>query len=147
MYIIFLIIHSILRWLVLGGLILAFLTALVGLWKGRNYSKLDNSLRAASVGFSHLQFIIGFILYFLLSPLSQSFLKNGQQGIYEIWFFGIYHFGLMFSAIVVLSIGSSIIKKSASDSAKFKNTLVYYGITLAIILLALPWFRPFFRGM
>jgi hypothetical protein len=147
MYIIFLVIHSFLRWLVLFSLILGIITALSGVLRPRIYTKWDNRLREASVGFSHLQLILGFVLYFLLSPLTKSYMAQGTQDVYEIWFFGIYHFLMMFSAIILLSIGSSIIKRNSSDQAKFVNTLIYFCLTLLIILLALPWFRPYLRNI
>jgi Kef-type K+ transport system membrane component KefB len=147
MYIVFLVAHSLLRWLVLFSLILGIITALSGVLRQRVYTQWDNRLREASVGFSHLQLILGFVLYFLLSPLTKSYLAKGTQTIYEIWFFGIYHFLMMFLAIMLLSIGSSIIKQNSNHRAKFVNTLIYFCAALLIICLALPWFRPYLRNI
>ncbi|MCU0444763.1 MAG: hypothetical protein MUE85_07575 [Microscillaceae bacterium] len=145
MYLTLLIVHSILRWLVLFGLILSVLRAGQALATQQKYTAWDNRLREASVGFSHLQFILGFVLYFLFSPLTKSYMANGTQDIYEIWFFGVYHIAMMFLAIMVLSIGSSIVKRKVGDRAKFMHTLIYFCLTLALLGLAVPWFRPWLR--
>jgi hypothetical protein len=50
----------------------------------------------------------------------------------------------MFSAIIVITIGSAMAKRKATDRERFKTMLTWYAIALLIIFLAIPWpFSPF----
>jgi hypothetical protein len=146
MYEIFVFFHSIFRWLVLVSLMYAIGSSIHGLFSKRIYTKADNLARSLATTISHMQLLIGFTLYFVLSPITQFFMKSGSGGNHEIWFFGIYHITMMFSSIVVMTIGGSIAKRATADHAKFKTIAIYFSIALVLILLAIPWFRPLFRN-
>ncbi len=143
---IFVFFHSIFRWLVLISLLYSLGRSFHGLISKRTFNKADSLARMLAGTISHTQLLIGFTLYFVLSPITQFFMKSGSGGNHEIWFFGIYHIALMFSAIVVMTIGSSIAKRATADHAKFKTITIYFSIALVLILLAIPWFRPLFRN-
>ena len=147
MYEIFVFLHSIFRWLVLISLAYAIIRSIQGFMSKRAYNKADNIIRVIVTTISHTQLIIGFSLYFLLSPIAQYFIKHGSGGNYEIWFFGIYHIAMMFGSIVVMTIGSSVAKRATTDQAKFKNIAIYFSIALTLVLLAIPWFRPLLRNL
>jgi hypothetical protein len=50
----------------------------------------------------------------------------------------------MFTAIIVITIGSAMAKRKATDRERFKTMLTWYAIALLIIFLAIPWpFSPF----
>ncbi len=146
MYALFLALHSFFRWLVLISLLYTMLSSLQGLISKRPYNKRDNLARTLTGAIAHTQLLIGFTLYFLLSPVVKHFIQNGSGGEYQIWFFGLYHIALMFIAVVVMTIGGSLAKRAPTDRAKFKTTLIYFSVALALILLAIPWFRPYFRN-
>lgn len=147
MYEVFVFFHSIFRWLVLISLLYIISSSIQGLISKRSYTKVDSLVRTLTTTISHTQLLIGFTLYFVLSPITQFFMKSGSGGNHEIWFFGIYHITLMFSAIVVMTIGGSIAKRANTDQARFKTIAIYFSIALALILMAIPWFRPFFRNL
>ncbi len=144
MYITFLTLHSILRWLLLLSLIGTIITSLHGYLRKRAYSKSDQLIRIFTNAISHTQLLVGFILYFGLSPLIQLFLKNGT-GPTQVLFFAIYHLLMMFVAVVIMTVGGALAKKKTKDMHKFKTTLLYYSVALLLILLAIPWFRPLLR--
>lgn len=146
MYATFLTLHSVFRWLVLASLVYAIFTSIEGLISKRPYSKADNITRIITNTISHTQLLIGFTLYFVLSPVTQYFLKNGSEGNHQMWFFGIYHIVMMFLSIVVMTIGGSIAKRAKTDQAKFKSIAIWFSVALFLILLAIPWFRPYFRN-
>ena len=146
MYTTFLILHSVLRWLVLLSLFSAIIINAHGYLLKRSYTQGDHFSRVIAGGISHTQLLIGFTLYFILSPIAQNFLKNGANGNHQILFFGVYHIVMMFLAVVVITIGGSVAKRADTDRAKFKSTVVYFTIALCLILLAIPWFRPYLRG-
>ncbi len=146
MYATFLALHSVFRWLVLASLVYAIFISIEGLISKRPYNKADNITRIVTNTISHTQLLIGFTLYFVLSPVTQYFLKNGSEGNYQMWFFGIYHIGMMFLSIVVMTIGGSIAKRAKADQDKFKTIAIWFSVALLLILLAIPWFRPYFRN-
>lgn len=146
MYEIFVFLHSVFRWLVLISLFYAIGSSIQGLVSKRVYTKADGLIRSLTTTISHTQLLIGFTLYFVFSPITQYFMKSGSGGNTEILFFGIYHIAMMLSAIVVMTIGGSIARRAVNDHAKFKTIAIYFSVALVLILLAIPWFRPFFRN-
>ena len=142
MYSTFLTLHSIFRWLVLISLLYAIITSIQGFLTKRHFSKKDATIRVVTGAISHTQLLIGFTLYFVLSPVTRHFMSSGSDGNHQIWFFGIYHIAMMFIAITVMTVGSSVSKRAKTDRAKFKNIMIYFSVALVLILLAIPWFRP-----
>ncbi|MEM7549294.1 MAG: hypothetical protein AAF363_06465 [Bacteroidota bacterium] len=146
MYPTLLVIHNIIRWVVLGSLIFGIFTSAEGLATKRKYTGMDKITRGLTSGISHVQLLIGLLLYASVSPLTQSFFKYGAQGNDQLLFFGVRHAAAMFIAVVFVTIGAAVAKRAATDKRKFKVTLVWFSISLFIILSAIPWFRPFFRS-
>ena len=152
-YSIALTLHSIFRWLVLGSLLAALSSAYSG-WVGqRPYRPADQTLRVAATSIAHTQLLIGFYLY-AVSPIIRYFWtsKPSFAEAAEFPFFGLIHIGLMFTAIVIMTVGSSKAKRQTSDQQRFRTTAVYFTISLVLILAAIPWpfsplaARPWVRG-
>lgn len=145
MYNLFLALHSALRWLVLASMLGAILSSLHGLLGQRAYTTWDKALRLLTNLLSHTQLIIGFTLYFALSPLTQYVMQHGLDSSHQALFFGVYHIAMMLLSVIVMTIGGALAKRAHSDRQKFRHTLVWFSASLLLILLAIPWFRPFFR--
>jgi len=66
-------------------------------------------------------------------------------------FFVVEHAFMMIIAWILVHIGRSAVKKAATDRAKHKKMLIFYGIALLLILISIPWpfrvevARPLFR--
>ncbi len=136
--------HSLFRWFLLLTIIYSIYRACRGLIQNLFFSKLDNLIRYLTVTIAHIQFIIGIVLYTNSSSVS-FFWKNLDETLYDIndVFFGLIHIILMLSAIIVLTIGSSLTKRKLRDKEKFKTILIWYSIVLLIIFIAIPWpFSP-----
>lgn len=145
MYSILLAIHSIIRWIVLGSLLFAIFTSAEGLVTKRAYTGVDKITRGLTSGTSHLQLLIGILLYVSVSPITQSFLKNGAQRNDQMFFFGVWHAVAMFIAVILITVGAAVAKRASTDKKKFSVTLIWFSISLITILSGIPWFRPFFR--
>ncbi|GAB4040700.1 hypothetical protein [Spirosoma gilvum] len=143
-YPILLVVHSALRWLVLGSLLTALGTSYSGWLRGRTYQRVDQTLRVLATSIAHTQLLVGFYLY-SLSPIVSYYWKfspNASQSP-EFRFFSLIHIGLMFTAVVIMTIGSSKAKRQPTAQEKFKTTAIYFTITLLLILIAIPWpFSP-----
>lgn len=145
MYTTLLAIHGIIRWLVLGSLVFGIFSCTEGLVTKRKYSGIDTVTRGLVSGLSHVQLIVGLLLYVSISPITKSFLQNGAQGNDQILFFGVWHAAVMVIAVILITIGAALAKRASTDQKKFRTSLTWFSIALVLILGAIPWFRPFFR--
>ena len=151
MYETLLILHSWLRWFVLGAGLLAVVRAYSG-WQGRRpFTKGDNGISAAFSGFMWLQVIVGLGLYFGLSPVGLKAMKvAGAMKDPTTRFFGMEHVVVMILAAVLAQVGRIALKKASSDTLKHKKAFTYFAIALVLVLLMIPWGiwnpgRPLFR--
>lgn len=69
-------------------------------------------------------------------------------------FFAVEHFLGMLIAIILIHIGYTYAKKPLPDAVKHRRTILFYGLSLLIILISIPWpfraigaGRPWFPGM
>jgi cytochrome bd-type quinol oxidase subunit 2 len=111
----------------------------------KEFSQTDNSIRHWTATIAHVQLTIGIILY-VKSPVISYFWKNVKEAVSnpDALFFGLYHFLMMLTAIVIITVGSALAKRKKSDKEKFKTMLVWFSVALLIIFLAIPWpFSPF----
>ena len=128
--------HSVNRWFVLIFLILSLVMAVIKMESKKEFSAFDRLSGTLTMSFTHLQLLLGIVLYFISGKVifSVESFKNDM-----LRFFLVEHVGLMLVAIALITIGYSKIKKAASSKMKRKRTVIYYGIALIIILLSLPW--------
>lgn len=137
--------HSQTRWLVLISLLYAIFRAFKGYFSDQKFTGTDNSVRHWTATIAHIQLIIGMIFY-LRSPVIQYFWKNFNEAkdSLEHLFFGLIHIALMFTAIIIITIGSALAKRKLSDKEKFKTMGIWFSTALVIIFIAIPWpFSPF----
>lgn len=152
MYVTFLSVHSLFRWLVLIALVTAIGKSAWGYAFQLTFSKNDNRLRHWTATLSHIQLVFGMLLY-MQSPFVTYFYDSYRSGNpnKEALFFGVIHIILMFFAIVFISIGSSKAKRQTDDRDKYKTMLIWFSLGLLLIFLAIPWpfsplaARPFLR--
>lgn len=131
--------HSGLRWLILVALVIAVLKSIIGLFSGGKYGKFDNILAASYVGMMHLQFLTGLILYLFLSPMTSNFTFNMSDPTIRFW--SVEHLTVMLFAVAAAQIGRSISKKSDDAQVKFRFQAIFFGISLVLILVGIPWSR------
>lgn len=129
--------HSMLAYILLAGLVISILYALFAFINKKTYNR-----KMALLGFisSHLQLVVGFILYFL-SPYGVKNFSGSTMGDSLSRFRALEHPLLMLIAIIVITIGYSKAKKLASSSAQKANrtVLIFYIIGLLLIIARLPW--------
>lgn len=137
--------HSVIRWLLVAGIAYCLFKSIVGLVTKSPYNKLDKFVRSATSAISHIQLIIGFILYFK-SPIVSYFRTKGSGSlrIDDFTFFGIYHIAFMILAILLITIGAAKAKRAVTDLDKHYHTLWWFGFAATLIFQAIPWpFSPF----
>ena len=134
--------HSFFRWLVLVFLILAIWRSARGYFYGTVFSATDNRIRHWTATVLHIQLVIGMLLYFK-SPVVNHFWGNAREDHGDFSFFALIHSTLMFTAVIMATLGSSFARRKPKDSDKFKTMLVWFALALTVILIAIPWpFSP-----
>lgn len=133
--------HSWIRWIILILALFTVIKSLLGLFGSKDYQKIDNITSASFVGFMHLQLLIGLILYFFLSPITEYALKDMGSAMrdQELRFWAVEHITVMVLAVVFAQVGRSISKKSTDNSVKFRFQSIFFGASLLLMLISIPW--------
>ncbi len=125
--------HSGFRWLALILIIMTIVKAFQGIKNAEDYTAKNKMLALGTLILFHLQFLIGFSLYFTGSKTK--FFDMSQP--YR--FFTLEHPLMMIIAIILVTIGYSKAKKAEKSNKKFRQILIFYTIALLIVLIAIPW--------
>ncbi len=151
MYEILLLLHSWLRWLVLGAGLYAIYNNYSGWQAQRKFTESDKRINTIFIASLHTQLVLGLILYFI-SPMMDVILADMGASMKDKTsrFWAVEHFTGMVLGIIIAQVGSIKSKKQSSDTSKFKTAFVYFLIGLLIILLMIPFGiwnveRPLFR--
>lgn len=137
--------HSTFRWLVLLSLFYALFIAYRGYFFNKIYSKTDDWVRHWTATIAHIQLVLGIMLY-SQSPIVSYFWKNFSTAkeSFDVLFFGVIHIVMMLFSIILITVGSSLAKRKATDKDKFKTMAIWFTISMVLIFIAIPWpFSPF----
>lgn len=128
--------HSGLRWVAFFLLLFAVFNSFSKWRFGKSYSTGDKLINLFTMIFFHVQLLVGFILYFISPKVSfgGSMMKDSM-----LRFFTIEHFLMMLIAIVLITIGRRRAEAATSDTAKHRKYLIWYGIALFLVIVAIPW--------
>lgn len=139
-----LLLHGTLRWLVL--IVAAF--AIFRAWQGSRrdiWTRSDETLCTAFISLLDTQLLIGIALY-AISPIRiAAYAAPGSSLDNEMGFFAFVHPFVMVAAVIVAHVGKALAKRATVPAQKQGYLLRYYITALAIILLVIPWWRPFLR--
>jgi hypothetical protein len=146
-----LVIHNILRWFILLFGLWTVFTAISGLISKRTFTPSDNRSSFLFTLSMDLQLLVGLGLYF--SGVWFDRLKHLGDNMKDanLRFFTMEHELFMILAWILVHVGRAGVKKALTSPAKFKRSLIFFGITLLLILIAMPWpfreavARPWFR--
>lgn len=152
MYDTILMLHSWLRWLVLGLGLWAIYLNYTGWKSGSNTFDQNKKWNTWFVASLHTQLILGLLLYFGVSNLMKDILSDFGAAMKnsESRFWAVEHMLGMIIGIAVAQIGSIKAKKQATDAMKCKTAFIWFTIGLLFILLMIPFGiwnveRPMFR--
>jgi hypothetical protein len=153
MYTSVLFVHGWLRWLVLLAGLLALVSAIIGVNTRRPWTPDDDKAGLWFTIALDLQMLIGLILYGALSPVTAGALIDMAAAMKDAptRFFAVEHPVGMIVAIALAHIGRVRIRKATDSESRHKRALVFFGLSLLILLLSIPWpigpgARPLFRG-
>lgn len=131
--------HSGIAYLVLLVLIVVITLMLVGALTGREFTEKDRKIAMIAFIFSHVQLLIGLILYFV-SPLGFQLLAGGEaMSDPALRLTALEHPLINIIAIAIISIGYIRAKKLTLAKSKFRSIYMMYAIGLLLILSRIPW--------
>jgi hypothetical protein len=153
MYSAFLLVHSLLRWVVVIAGLVVIARAITGITGRRDWRAGDAAgVRWFSIALD-VQFLIGLLLYVWLSPFIRdawadmgATMRNAP-----LRFFAVEHVTGMLIGIALAHVGKSKIGKAADAAQKHKLAVIFFSLAMVVILLSIPWpgmpgGRPLFRG-
>ena len=138
--------HNLLRWAVLLAAAWALLRAYLG-WLGRRpYIPMDRQSGMFFSIFLDLQVTLGIILA-ILSPYMRLAVANFGNAMQDesLRFILVEHIPLMLIAAAMVHIFSSWSKKAVEDFDKHRRAAFGFTLAVAIIIFAIPWWRPLLR--
>jgi len=148
MYFSVLMAHSWLRWIIMISLLIVLFRALYGWIKRSDYTNCDNIMGIILVGATHIQVLLGFWLYFFLSPMTTTpapanFMKNPVLRYWKVE-----HFFIMIVFLILVQLGRSISKRRTTALRKNKVLSIFAILAFAVLLFGLPWSnKPYGRPL
>lgn len=137
--------HSYLAYVVLAVLIYAIVNAVLG-YASNNIFTLEKDFRISlfALILSHLQLVLGLILYFVSANGLNALLEHGIGGLNSAArLLALEHPLTNIFAIVLITIGWSRHKKIMEARKKFKAIAVFYSLGLLLLLSRIPWAQWF----
>ena len=128
-------IHSWWAYIAFAMLVVAIVNAFLGYQSKKYFTDRDYRISLFALIFTHIQIILGFVLYFV-SPVG--FDSLGEMKIASIRMLSLEHPLINLIGIALITIGWSKSKK-AEGTAKFRKILFFYTIGLLLILSRIPW--------
>jgi hypothetical protein len=127
--------HSLLRYFILIGLLIVIIKSLIGLINKQPYGKWDNKLGLYLFIFTHMQLLVGIILYFV-SP----FVKFGPDTMSDkaTRYWTVEHIFAMLVAVVLITLARTTSKRMTSDEAKHKRMAIFNFVAF-VVIIAMIW--------
>jgi hypothetical protein len=146
MYLALLYMHSYLRWVALGAVIIVLVRAVLGLTQGTPWRRSDLLWAKSAAHLMTAQLVVGILLY-AVSPVVRDLLDNMGATMKDkvARFFAVEHAFIMVLALGAAHMGAAIARKGTTDKAKFTRLAVSFTVVLALIGYGIPWARPLFR--
>jgi len=138
--------HSALRWVVLFLLVWTLIQSRIGKNKGDAFSAKQAKLGLFTMISLHVQLLLGLTLY-IGKGWSSMLGDSTIMGIAVMRFFVVEHLIGMLIAVVLGTLGHSLVKRASDDTVKYKRQFLFFGLALVLIMASIPWpIRPGFEA-
>ena len=141
MYLLFVALHSLIRWVVVVAGIFAAGRAIAGAVGSRPWTASDDLGGRILTIAVDTQMLVGLILYGLLSPITWAAFSNMGAAMKDptLRFYAVEHVVMMVIAIALVHVGRTRVQKATSDAAKHRTAAIFFTLALVFILAAIPW--------
>ncbi len=130
--------HSLLRYFILIALIIVIVNSLLGVMNKKPFGKWDNKFSLYLLIFTHMQLIVGLILYIMhltrdgLVQFSGAAMK---EPLLRYW--TVEHLTGMVIAVTLITAARTTSKRMTDDVAKHRRLLIFNAIALLIIVVTI----------
>ena len=131
--------HSGWAYLALLLLVVTVVNAIIGMSSKKEFTAKDRKIALFGLIATHIQLVVGLILYFVSEVGMKAFSTEGAMKIPELRLTMLEHPLTNIIAITLITIGWSKHKKAISSEAKFKTIALFFGLGLVLILARIPW--------
>jgi Na+/H+-dicarboxylate symporter len=131
--------HSGWAYLALLLLVVTVVNAIIGMSSKKEFTAKDRKIALFGLIATHIQLVVGLILYFVSEVGMKAFSTEGAMKIPELRLTMLEHPLTNVIAITLITIGWSKHKKATSSEAKFKTIALFFGLGLVLILARIPW--------
>ena len=128
--------HSVIRWLLITGLLSSVMVALYCIYRKKSPELLGAVLSRLTVYIAHLQLIIGILLY-LISP--KVVFSSASMSSPILRFYLVEHVSVMLVVVVLITWDYLRMKKTGSVIHSARKIFWYYLISLILTLALIPW--------
>ncbi|GAA4116702.1 hypothetical protein GCM10022393_17480 [Aquimarina addita] len=135
------IVHSYWAYLVVLVVTLATINALIGFLAKKEYSPKDFRISLFALIVTHLQLLIGIIIFFV-SPKVMWFSDVAVGQIMKdplLRLYNVEHPTVMILTVVFITMGYSKHKKKLTSTPKFKKLAIFYTLAWILMLSRIPW--------
>ncbi len=132
--------HSYWAYLVLLMIVIATFNALIKHFGKKEYEAKDFRIALFALIVTHIQLLIGLVLYFTSPNGFNNVKANGMGGLDKAArLLAVEHPFVGILAVVFITIGYSKHKKKLTSAGKLKPLAIFYTIGLLLILSRIPW--------
>jgi hypothetical protein len=140
MYNIILTIHSYLAFAALFLLAYATINGIIGSSSNKAFDTKDANINKFALIATHTMFLLGLILLFV-SPIAQAAFADMKAAMKDSTVRAaiIEHPFINIIAVILVTIGNARVKRAVGNGRKFKQTAIFFGLALLLILSRIPW--------
>lgn len=133
-------IHSYWAYIVLGVLVFAILNAFIGRFSNKPFKIKDLRISLFALIVTHIQLLIGLILYFV-SPRFSAWQEGmgAVMGDSTLRLYLVEHPITNILAVVLITMGWSMHKRQAESGNRFMRIGLFYLLGLVLLLSRIPW--------
>ena len=130
--------HSYWAYLVFLMMVIATANALIKFFGKKEYSAKDFRIALFTLIVSHIQLLIGIVLWFTQDYFGEASMKDVMSNS-ALRSNAVEHPIAMILAVVFITMGYSKHKKKLTSAAKLKPLAIFYTLALILVLAKIPW--------
>jgi hypothetical protein len=141
MYSATLLVHSWLRWVVIGLALIVIVRAFAGWLGGRPWGTGDEGASKWFMLALNVQFLVGLLLYLGISPLTRAAFGDfgAAMGDRVLRFWAVEHLFGMLVGVALAHIGRARARRAPAGPPRHRITAIFVTLALIAMLVSIPW--------
>ena len=137
--------HNIIRWIVLVLGIIIVIQVGLGYFRRREWDEKTRKLGVYYTIGMDVQFLLGLLLYLFFSDITRAVFQDLSNAMTTpgLRSFALEHPISMLLAVVFGHMASILSRKGVDSAAKYRRALIWFSLSVLMLLLGMPWDRPF----